>query len=95
MLGVDVILEFGSWRRGERAEFRRRAEQPGARSELHFTDASEEELLRRLAKRKARLPPGTFWMVEYDLYSLSLIFYLTLLTPNGSWNIVSLLESKG
>ena len=62
VLGLDVILEYGFWSRGEREEYRRRAVQLGARSELHFTDAPEEELLRRLAKRNAQLPPGTFWI---------------------------------
>ena len=74
VLGVDVILEFGFWSRGEREEFRRRAEQLGARSELHFTHASEEELLRRLAKRNSHLPPGTFWIDEARLRSWFEIF---------------------
>ena len=59
-LGVDVILEYGFWSRSEREEFRRRAAQLGARSQVHFTDASEGELLRRLARRNADLPVGTF-----------------------------------
>ncbi|MEN3333522.1 MAG: hypothetical protein V7641_2887 [Blastocatellia bacterium] len=62
VLGVDVILDFGFWSRGEREEFRFRAAQLGARSELHFTDTSEDELLSRLAMRNACLPPGTFWI---------------------------------
>lgn len=74
VLGVDVILEFGFWSRGEREEFRSRAEQLGARSELHFTDASEEELLNRLAKRNAQLPPGTFWIDEARLRSWFEVF---------------------
>ena len=74
VLGVDVILEFGFWSRGEREEFRRRAEQLGARSELHFTEASEEELLRRLAKRNAQPPPGTFWIDEARLRSWFEVF---------------------
>jgi predicted kinase len=69
VLGVDVILEYGFWSRSEREEFRTRAMQLGARSELHFTDAPREELLRRLAKRNAQLPPGTFWIDEARLRS--------------------------
>lgn len=66
-LGVDVILEYGFWSRQEREDFRARAEWLGARSELYFADASEQELLRRLAIRNANLPPGTFWIDEARL----------------------------
>jgi predicted kinase len=66
-LGVDVILDFGFWAREERDEFRLRAAQLGARSELHFTDVPEEVLLARLAARNAQLPPGTFWIDEARL----------------------------
>jgi len=69
VLGLDVILEYGFWSRTEREEFRRRAAQLGARSELHFTDAPREELISRLAKRNAQLPPGTFWIDEARLRS--------------------------
>ena len=68
-LGVDVILEYGFWTRREREEYRTRAAQLGARNELHYTDASEDELLRRLAKRNVKLPPGTFWIDEARLRS--------------------------
>lgn len=55
-LGIDVILDFGFWAREEREDFRRRAEQLGAGSELHFLDVPGDELLRRLAQRNAE--PG-------------------------------------
>lgn len=64
VLGVDVILDFGFWSRAERDDFRSRAAQLGACSELHFLDVPEEELLARLAKRNAQLPSGTFWIDE-------------------------------
>ena len=67
VLGLDVILEYGFWSRSEREEFRRRAAQLGARSELHFTHASESELLHRLARRNADLPVGTFRIDEMQL----------------------------
>jgi hypothetical protein len=66
-LGVDVILDFGFWSRSEREDFRSRAGQLGARSELHFLDVPEEELLARLAARNANLPPGTFRIDEARL----------------------------
>jgi len=74
VLGLDVILEFGFWSREEREEFRGRATQLGARSELHFADAPREELLRRLAQRNAQLPPGTFWIDEERLRSWMELF---------------------
>lgn len=67
VLGVDVILEYGFWNRSERDAFRTRAAQLGARSEVHFTDAPEAELLRRLARRNRDLPEGTFWIDEARL----------------------------
>jgi predicted kinase len=67
VLGLDVILEYGFWSRSEREEFRRRAAQLGARSELHFTHAPEDELLRRLARRNADLPLGTFRIDEKQM----------------------------
>lgn len=64
VLGLDVILENGFWSRSEREDYRTRAAQLGARSELHFAYAPEEELLRRLAKRNAQLPEGSFRIDE-------------------------------
>jgi predicted kinase len=60
VLGVDVILDFGFWSRAEREQFRQQAAGLGARSELHFMDVPEEELLRRLEARNADLPSGAF-----------------------------------
>lgn len=64
VLGVDVVLDFGFWSRSERDDFRSRAAQLGARSELHFLNVPEAELLTRLAARNAQLPSGTFWIDE-------------------------------
>ena len=79
VLGIDVILDYGFWSRSEREQFRRRATQLGTRSELHFTDAPEEELLCRLAKRNEQLPPGTFRIDETRLRS-----WFGLFEPPGS-----------
>lgn len=66
-LGVDVVLEFGFWSRAERDFFRSEAEALGARVELHYLDVPREELLARLARRNANLPPGTFRVTEQQL----------------------------
>ena len=54
VLGINVILDFGFWAREEREDFRQRAKELGAGSEVHFLDVSQEELLRRLAERNAQ-----------------------------------------
>ena len=53
-LGTNVILDFGFWAREEREDYRSRAKQLGASSEVHYLDVSEEELLRRLEERNLR-----------------------------------------
>lgn len=53
-LGTDVILDYGFWAREEREDYRFRAKQLGAASEVHHLDVPEDELLRRLEKRNSR-----------------------------------------
>jgi predicted kinase len=64
VLGTSVILDFGFWAREEREDFRRRAKQLGASSEVHFLDLPEDELLRRLALRNAQPLSGAFHISE-------------------------------
>jgi predicted kinase len=66
-LGVDVVLDFGVWARSERESFRARAAAAGARSELHFMDIAEEDLLTRLHARNGQLPPGTFHIEDAQI----------------------------
>jgi hypothetical protein len=73
-LDVDVILDFGFWSRAEREDFRSRAAQLGARSELHFLNVSEEVLLARLAVRNIQLLPGTFYIDANQLRKWARIF---------------------
>jgi predicted kinase len=67
VVGVDVVLDFGCWTKAEREDFRARARQLGAEFRIHFTDASEEVLLERLATRNAESPGGTFHIPELEL----------------------------
>ena len=53
-LGTNVILDFGFWAREEREDYRSRAKQLGASSEVHFLEVSAEELMRRLARRNSQ-----------------------------------------
>jgi predicted kinase len=64
VLGTNVILDFGFWAREEREDYRARARQLGASSEVHFLDVTEEELLRRLAQRNAQRSPTAFYIPE-------------------------------
>ena len=66
-LGVDVVLDFGFWGRGERDDFRARAAALGARAKVCFLDVSHAELSARLAARNANLPPGTFHVSQEQL----------------------------
>lgn len=64
-LGTNVILDFGFWAREEREDFRARAEQLGASSEVHFLDVPSGELLRRLAHRNAQ--PGLAFHISEEM----------------------------
>ena len=57
-LGMNVILDFGFWAKVEREDYRARAKQLGASSEIHFLDVPEAELLERLTIRNAHLSHG-------------------------------------
>jgi len=51
--GMDVILEFGFWSRGERDEYRRAARKLGAKTQLYYLDVPIEKLKRRMRNRNA------------------------------------------
>ena len=64
MLGTNVILDFGFWAQQEREDYRWRAKQLGASSEVHFLDVPADELLRRLARRNAQRSLTAFHITE-------------------------------
>jgi predicted kinase len=66
-LGLSVILESGFWSRSERREFRARAAELGAGSKLIFLDVPVDELVDRVIRRNASLPPGSFHVEPADL----------------------------
>ena len=59
-LGTNVILDYGLWAREEREDYRSRAKQLGASSEVHYLDVPEDELLRRLEQRNSRPSQESF-----------------------------------
>jgi predicted kinase len=64
VLGTNVILDYGFWAREEREDYRARAGQLGASSEIHFLDVPADELLRRLARRNADPALTAFYIPE-------------------------------
>jgi predicted kinase len=64
VLGTNVILDFGFWAREEREDYRSRAKQLGASSEVHFLDVPDAELLWRLVRRNAQRSPMAFHITE-------------------------------
>lgn len=74
VLGVDVILDFGFWSQSERQDFRLRAAQLGASSEVHYLAVPEAELLARLTARNAQLTEHTFLIPEVKLKEWLTIF---------------------
>ena len=63
-LGTNVILDYGFWAREEREEYRMRARQLGASSEVHYLDVPEDELLRRLKIRNLQPSQESFLISE-------------------------------
>jgi len=61
-LGTNVILDFGFWAREEREDYRLRAKQLGASSEVHFLDVSADELLIRLEERNSQPSQERFYI---------------------------------
>jgi predicted kinase len=57
ILGLTVIIEWGSWGRSERDALRVRARELGAEVELHYLHAPVDVLLRRLRHRDMENPP--------------------------------------
>jgi predicted kinase len=63
-LGTNVILDYGFWAREEREDYRLRAKQLGASSEVHYLDVPEDELFRRLKKRNSQPSQESFLISE-------------------------------
>ena len=66
-LGVDVILDWGFWSREERDDYKARAAALGARAEVHYLDATFDELSRRLAGRGSDVPAGEVRVTDEQL----------------------------
>lgn len=56
-LGLNVIIEWGTWGRSERDALRLRARELGAAVELHYLSAPVDVLFHRLQRRGLEDPP--------------------------------------
>ena len=65
-LGTNIILDYGFWAKEERDDYRSRARQIGARSEIVFMDVEAEELLKRVRMRNESLT-NTIAYIPEDL----------------------------
>jgi predicted kinase len=73
-LGTNVILDYGFWAREEREEYRLRAKQLGASSEVHYLDVPEDELFRRLKKRNL-LPSQESFLISEEAMKPWIAFF--------------------
>lgn len=68
-LGTNIILDFGFWSKEERVDFRTRAKNLGAGSEIIFMDTDPEELIRRVKIRNQNLTDATHYIPEELMYT--------------------------
>lgn len=73
-LGQSVILENGFWAREERDELRLTGRALGVAVELHYLEATVEELWRRIQVRNAEGRPGVVPISREDLEKWALQF---------------------
>jgi predicted kinase len=66
--GVDVVLDFGFWRRAERDAVRERARAAGADTVLHWLCCSDEVAVARCLARNGS--PGAFLISEEGYWEL-------------------------
>ena len=70
LLGVDVVLDFGCWRRDERDRVRKVAQDAGAKTLLYVLECSEEEAWKRIEARNTAancslfIAPATFKLLR-------------------------------
>ena len=74
VLGTNIILDFGFWAKEERDDYRTRAKEIGARSEIVFMDVEEEELLKRVRLRNESLTNTIHYIPEEFMISSFRIF---------------------
>jgi len=71
---VNVIIEWGTWAHSERDLLRERGQQLGAAVELHYLEASPEELWDRVVARGLEVRAGSRTMTHADLIDSCAVF---------------------
>lgn len=61
---VDVILDFGFWKKSDRAKYVNLVQKAGANYKLIYVDCAETTIRKRLRKRNNNLPQGCFHLTE-------------------------------
>lgn len=74
LLGCNVILDFGFWAREERDDFHLKANEIGAKFEMHYMDVPMDELYRRLDERNKCQPRGVFVIPKQEMDKYIKIF---------------------
>lgn len=69
--GIDVVLDWGFWRKAERQAVRERFLAAGSRCELIYFDVSDVTLRERLRLRNSALPEGTYEITQemFEMFS--------------------------
>ena len=73
-LGTNVILDFGFWAREEREDFRLRAKQIGAASEIHFLDVPARGDASAARTKELAAFAGEFLHLRRDDAALARVF---------------------
>lgn len=60
--GTDIILDWGFWKKEERLAVRERLESAGFLTELIYLELTEEEWLRRIAKRNQTREENSYYV---------------------------------
>ena len=64
---VDVIIEWGTWDKDERAKIRDEARELGAKVKFYYLDFPTEILRERIIKRNGKLTAHDFFIPENDI----------------------------
>ena len=81
--GVDVVMDWGLWKRENRAWFRNRCRSEGVDCEIHYLDVDEAERFRRLGERnRAVLERGASAYVMDDGLAAKLDAYFEAPEPS-------------
>ena len=72
--GVNVILDWGLWTKSQRDRLRQFYREHGADAEIHYLKISPEEWERRIRKRNAQRPDGSYYVDEGLLKKVNELF---------------------